>query len=149
MPNSMQSCSFKMHPIGRTLGDGDELELKGNLQHMDTCFSVNFRFGSGIAYHFGVRLHEEGHLEVFQGYKDDALPDWEEHEPEDWSSEDAKMDITFRLSGEEILVLVDGEKHFETFESRVPLDQIISIELMDDINWVEEIKLKFNTNEVE
>lgn len=112
-------------------------------------FSVNFRFGSGIAYHFGVRLHEEGHHEVFQGYKDDALPDWEEHEPEEWSCEDATLDITFRLSGDEIWILVDGEKQFETFESRVPLEQIISIELMDDINWVEEIKLKFNTNEVE
>uniref|UniRef100_A0A1Q3FGL0 Galectin n=1 Tax=Culex tarsalis TaxID=7177 RepID=A0A1Q3FGL0_CULTA len=147
MPNHMKNCSFNLQSSGRTICEGVELELKGNLQQMDSRFSVNFRFGSGIAYHFGLRLHEKGHHEVFQGFKD---IEWEELDTEVWpkDSEEIKKGLTFRLCGEEIVVYVDGAQQCKAFEIKVPFEKITGIELWDDIKWVEEVNLRFNTNGV-
>uniref|UniRef100_A0A182VW32 Galectin n=1 Tax=Anopheles minimus TaxID=112268 RepID=A0A182VW32_9DIPT len=141
----------------KTPADGDEVYIRAKLTDNARAFSVNFclprppqvpqhKSPSYIAYHFKTIYDEDDDSRVVQNWKN---VHWQEEEVHDnhWHVDRSKtFRVIFRLHEDCIKMFTDSVDHppdYE-FEVQLPLDQIESIELWNDVENVEEISFRYD-----
>uniref|UniRef100_A0A182NQU7 Galectin n=1 Tax=Anopheles dirus TaxID=7168 RepID=A0A182NQU7_9DIPT len=137
--------------------NGDEVFIRGKLQDDARSFSVNFCLPRPpqtmqhesppyIAYHFKTIYDEGGNSRVVHNWKNVR---WQEEQVGDnhWHIDRSKtFRVIFRLHEDSIKMFVDCVDHPPDyqFQLQLPLDQIDSLELWDDVETVEEISFRYD-----
>lgn len=136
--------------------NGDEILIRGRLREDTRQFSVNFclprpagfseqKSPPYIAYHFKTMYDEDGGSQVVLNWKN---VNWQKEEILEniWHTDRGKdFTVIFRLHEDKIKVFVDCIDHLPDYEFllQLPLDEIRTIELWDDVE-VEEISFRYD-----
>ncbi|XP_049277082.1 uncharacterized protein LOC125760722 isoform X2 [Anopheles funestus] len=152
MSNRPFTAKFPKNPE-----NGDEVYIRGKLLDDAKSFSVNFclprppqvmqhQTPSYIAYHFKTIYDGNDESRVVQNWKN---VHWQQEQvyANHWHMDRSKtFRMIFRLHEDSIKMFLNSVDHPPEYEFMVqlPLDQIESIELWDDVEAVEEISFRYD-----
>lgn len=98
-----------------------------------------------IAYHFKVILNDDGSCIVVQNWKNVVWQDERRSLSHSFQDRTRPFTLIFRFHHDTIRVFVDHTHHapdFE-FEYQLPLERIRTVEVWDDVEYVEEVTFRF------
>ncbi|XP_050100862.1 uncharacterized protein LOC126581330 isoform X1 [Anopheles aquasalis] len=135
----------------------DEVVIRGKLTDNAQNASFNFclRPPAGwpedqtspyIAYHLKISFTPEGESKVTQNWKN---VEWQQEQvSKNWLVGDRSKPFTavFRLLDNQVKVFADNVQHSPDYEMdmQLPIEEIHSVELWNDFEYVEELTFRFN-----
>uniref|UniRef100_A0A182IKY0 Galectin n=1 Tax=Anopheles atroparvus TaxID=41427 RepID=A0A182IKY0_ANOAO len=138
--------------------EGDEVLIRGTLKEHARCFSVNFCLPRPtevpphvsppyIAYHFKTIYEDQGDGKVIQNFKNLEWHAKEKVSDNIWhTNRNEAFTVIFRLHEEKIKVFGNDIQHNPDYEYELtmPLEEIDTIELWDDVKEVKEIRFCYD-----
>ncbi|XP_055543429.1 galectin-4-like [Wyeomyia smithii] len=134
----------------------DEILIRGKLKSDARAFSINFclprpdqvpakQTPPHIAYHFKTIFHDDGSSAVIHNWKNLVWQAEDVYENYWMLDRNEKFTLIIRFHEEVFKVFAEDTQHTPEYEfaHQLPFSMIQSIELWDDIEYVEEIAFKY------